>query len=79
MNSYRSDLGKSLYLLSLYYTITESLDVTCNNVICKTWSQCYKTLIVGNLQIFALSYCFCQSRPFRPSLMFVGKARSLSK
>jgi hypothetical protein len=37
--------------------------------------QSYKTFYGRNFRIFVISYC--NGKPFQPSLMFVGKARSL--
>jgi len=36
-----------------------------------------KTFYARNLGVFVLKWCFFPDRPFQPSLMFVGKARSL--
>jgi hypothetical protein len=41
-----------------------------------TWAQCFSKIYIRNLRIFILSY-FIPEKPFQPSLMFVGKARSL--
>jgi hypothetical protein len=37
----------------------------------------YKTFYVRNLQMLVISYMFVSGKSFQPSLMFVGKARSL--
>ncbi len=39
--------------------------------------QCHKTFYIRNLIIFVKSYSVCPWQAFQPSLMFVGKTRSL--
>ncbi len=41
------------------------------------WAQCYKILSICNLLIFVISQSVCRWQVFRPSLMLVGKSRSL--
>ncbi len=43
-----------------------------------TWGLYYKTVWCRNLRIFVISLSVCPWQPLQTSLLFVGKARSLS-
>jgi hypothetical protein len=58
------------YSFSLLVTKKKSL-------ITLTPGQCYKTFYSRKLGLFILSRAFVPGQPFQPSLMFVGKSRSL--
>ncbi len=42
-----------------------------------SWCRCYKTFFLRNLRIFVINWVFVHCKPLQPSLLFVGKARSL--
>jgi hypothetical protein len=43
------------------------------------WGKCYQTFLVRNLLIFVISQSVFPGKPFLPSLLFVGKVRSLAR
>ncbi len=64
-----------------YSSLVSPLSVTEEKKFCgfETRGQCYKTRYVCKLRILVISQSVCPWQPFQTSLLFVGKARSLSQ
>ncbi len=68
---------KTCQLISPCFKLQATICLRCkffHNFFC---GQYYKTFQSHNLRIFVISQSFVLGKPFQPSLMFVGEARSL--